>query len=82
MWKPVGQYTQPNPPVTQQDGEGPGFYSHLGQVKWLDRVDVESFSYTFNQCKGVKKKKKQAFSHKLFIISSVLILILPYSKMF
>lgn len=33
MWKPVGQYTQPSPPLTQQDGEGPGFYSHLGQQK-------------------------------------------------
>ena len=55
MWKPVGQYIQPNPPVIQQDGEGPGFYSHLGQVKWLDSVDVESFGYTFNQCQKVKK---------------------------
>lgn len=72
MWKPVGQYTQPNPPVTQQDGEGPGFYSHLGQVKWLDRVDVESFSYTFNQCKGVKKKKSKHFhiSYLLFHLYS------------
>lgn len=55
MWKRVAQYIQPHPPITQQDGEGPGFYSHLGQVKWLDSVDVESLTYTFNHVKGLKE---------------------------
>lgn len=81
MWKPAGQYIPPNPPVTQQDGEGPGFYSHLGQVKWLDSVNVESFSYTFNQCQRVKKNK-QAFSQELSFHLYSFILILPYSIMF
>lgn len=55
MWKPVGQYIQPNPPVAQQDGGEPGFYSLLGQVKWLDSADVKFFSYTFNQHQRIKK---------------------------
>lgn len=70
MWKPVGQYIQPNPPVTQQDGEGPGFYSHLGQVKWLDSVDVEFFSCIFNQCQRIKKMSKHF--HELIILCIVI----------
>lgn len=62
MWKPVGQYIQPSPPVTQQDGEGPGFYSHLGQVKLLASVDTEFFSLYLTSAKKKKKKNEQAFS--------------------
>lgn len=67
MWKPVGQYIQPSPPVTQQDGEGPGFYSHLGQVKLLASVDTEFFSLYLTSAKKMSKR-----FHEI-IISSILI---------
>lgn len=70
MWKPVGQYIQPSPPVTQQDGEGPGFYSHLGQVKLLASVDTEFFSLYLT---SAKKKKKMSKRFHEIIISSILI---------
>ena len=76
-WKPVGQSTRPNPPVTRQDGEGPGFCSRLGQVKWLDRTDVEFFGYTFYQQLMIKKWASIFPMRYLLFHQNSFVLILP-----
>lgn len=78
MWKPVGQYIRHNPPLTQQDGDGLGFYSHLGQVKWLISADVELFSYIVNQCQRIKRWAS-IFIWAIYYFTKIFLLILPYN---